>query len=363
VGSGSHNQYENGSNGHINDANAIAYGAFFLPDPKTGVLENPSPLTGTGLTAQDYRPLANYGDVYMQTHGGHANYNSLQAAAQKQSGNLYLFTNFTFGKVLGTRDGDTSNGNGNGSIVNPFDLNSNYGPLAYDHTKTFNVSFSYKLPSFVHNNLVAGEIVNGWQVSGYTTYEDGNPYQADSPVMNATYNQLKNAAGTILQTFTMPDGLQTQSASPSTWFGSSQYPNSLSPVLTCDPRKGLGKGQYFNPNCFAAPLPPSIGFYGQMGQIIWPYIRSPHYVGSDLAIFKAFKVTEAQRFEIRISATNWLNHPNAEFGEAGNADNQLVYSGISTGSSLVYNSNTSTTGIPLDKTGYRWLQFAGKYYF
>ena len=89
----------------------------------------------------------------------------MQVSAQKQSGNLFLFTNFTFGKVLGTRDGSTSNGNGNGTVVNPFDLDANYGPLAYDHTKTFNVSFSYKLPKPIHNNLALGEVVNGWQIS------------------------------------------------------------------------------------------------------------------------------------------------------------------------------------------------------
>ena len=69
-----------------------------------------------------------------------------------------------------------------------------------------------------------------------------------------------------------------------------------------------------------------------MGQTIWPYIRTPHYFGSDLAIFKAFRVTDAQRVEVRISATNWLNHPNAQFGLAGNADNQLVFNGVSTAS-------------------------------
>jgi hypothetical protein len=363
VGSNSKNQLENGSNGHISDANPVPYGAYFLPDPKTGTLQNPSPITGTGLTAQDYRPLNNYQDIWIITHGGYANYNSLQVAAQKQSGNLFLFTNFTFGKVLGTRDGSTSNGNGNGPVVNPFDLAANYGQLEYDHTKTFNVSFSYKLPKPVHNNVLLGEVVNGWQVSGYTTYEDGVPYQTTAPAGNATYNQLKDASGNILQTFTMPDGLQTQSIGYTTWIGTGRPENSLQPVLTCDPRKGLHSHQRFNPNCFVAPMPPSIGNYGQVGQSIWPYVRTPGYLGSDLAIFKAFKITEAQRFEVRISATNWLNHPNAAFSIAGNSDNQLTFSGVSTSSGLVHNSNAATTGVPLDKEGYRWMQFAGKYYF
>jgi hypothetical protein len=248
-------------------------------------------------------------------------------------------------------------------VVNPFNLESNYGQLEYDHTKTFNVSFSYKLPKPVHNNVLLGEAVNGWQVSGYTTYEDGVPYQTTSPNMNANYQQLKSASGTVLQTFTMPDGLQTQSIGNTTWIGSPQPENGLQPVLVCDPRKGLHSHQHFNPGCFVAPLPPSVGVYGQQGQVIWPYIRTPAYFGSDLALFKAFKITEAQRFEVRVSATNWLNHPNAAFGIAGSADNQLTFNGVSTSSGLVYNSNTSTTGIPAAKEGYRWIQFAGKYYF
>jgi hypothetical protein len=396
VGSMSRNQLENGGNGHIEDANEIAYGAFFSLDPKTGLYENlapitpstlPSNLTWGGVSTNDYYPLNNYGHIWIQTHGGYANYNSLQVAAQKQSGNLFLFTNFTFGKVLGTRDGSTSNGNGNGPVINPFNLDANYGPLEYDHTKTFNVSFSYKLPKPVHNNVLVGEVVNGWQLSGYTTYEDGAPYQTTSPNMNMNYQQFHDANNNTQNSpITMPlpagstyavqtdknnnnatspvvVGNQTYSINTNTWFGSNQYENGLQPVLTCDPRKGLAKGQYFNPNCFAAPLPPTATTYGQAGQIIWPYIRTPHYWGSDMAIFKAFRITDAQRAEIRISATNWLNHPNAQFGLAGNADNSLLFNGLSSGSTLVRNTNTSTTGIPQNKVGYRWMQFAAKYYF
>ena len=40
VGSMSRNQLENGGNGHIEDANPVAYGAFFGVDPKTGVVMN-----------------------------------------------------------------------------------------------------------------------------------------------------------------------------------------------------------------------------------------------------------------------------------------------------------------------------------
>ena len=412
VGSASRNQLENGANGHIFDANPVPYGAFFTPDPLTGKYTNISgvgvngvPCTGTGCptisgpSSTDWQALRNYSHIYILGHGGYANYNSLQISGQKQSGNLYLFSNFTFGKVLGTRDGSTSNGNGNGSVINPFDFGANYGPLGYDHTKIFNLSASYKLPKPIHGNAILGQVVNGWQLSTYTTYQDGAPYQANSPQMNMNYHQYicgtndphpgcltplngqkpAGTGGTVNTALTQPFpanatvydaanhvvGPTTYEISTSTWFGSNQYENGFpQPLLLCDPRLHLAKGQYFNPNCFAAPLPPTATSVGQQGPIIWPYIRTPHYFDSDLALFKAFRVNDSQRFEVRVSATNWLNHPNAGFGVSdGNNDNTLNFNGLSTGSQLTMNSNTLTTGTPQNKTGFRWIQFAGKYYF
>lgn len=360
VGSLGKNQLLYGSNGHIQDANAIPYGAFFMEDPVTGASISPDT---KGFTQNDYRPYAHYTDIYLVTHGGHANYNSLQVSAQKQSGNLFIFTNFTFGKVLGTRDGSTSNGNGNGPVIDPYNLENNYGPLEYDHTKAFNFSWSYKLPKPVKNNWLLGEAINGWQLSGYGNYQDGVPYQTTSPNMNGTYYQQKDSNGNLTQTFTMPSGKTATSLDTSVWFGSSQYENGLQEVLVCDPRKGLKSGQQFNPNCFVSPMGPTGSSFGQQGQYIWPYFRTPHFVNLDAALFKAFKITDSQRAELRISASNVLNHPNAAFGVAGTSDNLLQFTGASTASNLVYNNNVNTTGKPLAKNGYRWIQFAAKYYF
>ena len=379
VGSGSHNQYESGNN----DINQVPLGAFWTPDPTTGKLNNISPpncaqvggatgcSTPSGANTNDWRPMANYGDVELLTHGGYANYHSLQVAAQKQSGNLYMFTNFTFGKVLGTRDGDSSNGNGNGPLVQPFaPFSQNYGQLAYDHTKTFNLSFSYKLPKPIHNNLILGEVINGWQISNYTTYEDGSPLQESTGGgLNAQFNQWKYTSGPYAgdpeQIWTMPDGQQTQGIGTGEWFGTNRGPNML-PVLTCDPRHFIKTlvGQHFNPNCFAAPTGPTASSPGKEGPFVWPYIRNPGYFGSDVAVFKAFRVTDSQRFELRFSATNWLNHPNGVFGQNGNSDEQLIFTGTpEQGDPFTTNQNASTTGAPSTKSGYRWMQFAGKYYF
>jgi len=64
----------------------------------------------------------------------------LQVSWQKQSGPIVFLTNYTFSKVLGIRDGQTDNGPGNGTVVDPFSIQNNYGPLAYDHTHILNFS-------------------------------------------------------------------------------------------------------------------------------------------------------------------------------------------------------------------------------
>jgi hypothetical protein len=162
----------------------------------------------------------------------------------------------------------------------------------------------------------------------------------------------------------------------------------LAPQVVCDPRHHAS-GQYFNPNCFQQPA------QGTYGTYVWPYIRNPAYFDSDLAVFKNFQITERQKIQFRLSATNWLNHPLNEFGLAGTGDEALNFTGHTslsipgnavnqlggntcaflnltvTGGSCTYtettqsqtNTNTQLTGKPAFKTGSRQLLFAFKYYF
>ncbi len=219
------------------------------------------------------------------THGSYANYNSLQVSWQKQSGPVTFLTNYTFGKVLGITDGQTDNGPGNGTVVDPFSIRNNYGPLAYDHTHILNLSYVWNMPKFVHGNAILGGAVNGWQISGYTTYQSGATLQPNAGGnLNAAY-----AGGlTILpmrcrdlpdNAIRLPNGLEATNVSPQTWFGVSPDNSGflLMPTLLCNPSKGLKSGQYFESRCFGMPS------YGQQGPFAWPYMRGPAYFDSDLA--------------------------------------------------------------------------------
>ena len=133
--------------GSLSDVDLIPIGAFFKPDPLTGKINNP--FSGS-FPANDYYPFHNYTGIQLFSHGGISNYNALITTWQKQTGRMTFTTNYTFSKVLGTRDGQSFNGNIAGSTEYPYALGPNYGVLAYDHTHIFNAAYVINLPSPVH---------------------------------------------------------------------------------------------------------------------------------------------------------------------------------------------------------------------
>jgi len=351
----------NGGNGNINNLNNLPLGAYWQRDPLTGTYCSPSaPTSATPACNEvDFRPMHNYGNVYLLTHQSYEKYNSLQASWRKNGALLNFQANYTFSKVMGIWDGDTSNGSGNGSTVWPFAIAPNYGPLDYDHTNIFNIWYIYNLPRPIHGNRILGTAINDWKLSGWNQYQSGAALQANLPTLNANYPSA--ASNSAL--FTMPNGLPAQGMSASTWLGSASV-NNLMPLLTCNPASGKKAGFYYNANCFATPTT-----IGVEGPLHWPYMRSPAYYTNDLSIFKSFPTRESQRLEVRVQGQNFINHPLPQFNLNGsNSDDQLNFnpSGGCTTPAACFGEaplNAATSGKPLFTTGQRLMTFSAKYYF
>ncbi|HEX4771705.1 MAG TPA: TonB-dependent receptor [Bryobacteraceae bacterium] len=345
VGNRSRDLVTQGTNSDFNNPNMVPKGAFFGPDPITGVV---NPLYMANFPTNNYRPLQSYGDIWVVGHGSYSNYNSFQASLQKQTGPLSFLVNYTFGKVLGIRDNVSTNGASAGNTVDPFDIRANYGVLAYDHTHVFNAGYVWNMPSPIHGNRFLAGAVNGWQLSGVTQIQSGAPLQPNTNGnLNAQYGNVLINGNSV-------------GVGPMSWLGSNAAGLALVPKLTCDPRSGLQSGQYFNPSCFTVPA------QGQNGDLIWPYIKGPKYINSDLALFKNFKIKEQQNIQFRFSAFNFLNHPNPQFNVGGgNTDVSLNFTNTATSAHLLTSTNTnaSTTGRPLYTVGNRVVEFAIKYNF
>jgi hypothetical protein len=330
------------SDSNLSNIDNVPLGAYFQPDPITGVVNNPF---STNFPTNDYYPLHNYTGMTLIGHNSSQNYNGAIASWQKQSGPMTFTINYTFSKVLGIRDGQTSNGGGNGSLVYPYSAGANYGVLAYDHTHIFNAAYVWNLPKPIHGNKLLSGTINGWELSGITQWQSGAPIQPN------TGGDLNVGYGTI----TNPTNGNQTGISATNYLGTNAF--TLLPVLTCDPRKGLSSGQYFNPGCFAPPAP------GQVGDLVWPYIKGPAFFNSDLSLYKNFHVTERQVLQLRFEAFNFINHPLPTFNVLSNGDTALSFSNPSTGTLSQTNTNTVTNGKPQYDTGRRVIEFAAKYQF
>jgi hypothetical protein len=213
--------------------------------------------------------------------------------------------------------------------------------LAYDRTHIFNASYVYHLPDFVHSNVIAKGIVNGWELSGITQVQSGAPLQPN------TYSFHINMPVSISAIWGTPDA-------------------TAMPILTCNPKSGLKSGQYFNPSCFGLPTAgtaataSSTYTLGTNGPSQWPYIKGPAYVNSDLGIYKNFRVSGRQNVQFRMQAFNFLNHKLKQFG-TGN-DTQLTMK-ATTANSAGFTLLDGFTGKPLGISGRRVMEFSLKYDF
>lgn len=346
VGSNTHQLSDNsegieGSNfAALADQNKTPIGAFFKPDPVTGVTStNPENLgtnpngaggTATGNVAADYHPYGYaYGtaSAYMNESNSFTNYNALQVALIKTTGRLGYNINATWSKTLGSSLQE-----------NPFDIRLNYGPTSTDRPFVFNSSYYYATGRIHNFNGVVNQLVSGWTVSGISTWQSGGyiPAALGNGVPNfglgLTYINLPATA--------KANGITTGIGS-ATYFGT-DAPLPILPVLTCDPTSGLKHYQRVNGACFVAPK------VGTQGGQNFPYISAGAYFNNDLAVYRTFHIHDAQQVQLRVSAFNWLNHPLP--GYSSLSPLTLAYTVDYNSKAITPNYNTSTFGVMDSKT-------------
>jgi hypothetical protein len=324
-------------NSSVGGLNVLPYGTLFQSQNiglfgTTGHVSN-SP---NQVPLQPY-PL--YGSISQIGHFEYSNYNSVQSSWNKQSGRGNWLLNYTFSKSLGIRGENGTNG-----VGDPTNIKNDYGVLPNDRTHLFNAAYVYNEGSLFHGNKLVGGLVNGWQLSGITQVQSGSPLQA---VNSSNFNM----GGTFLPGTTLPNGVGIGGVGLSNELVNGSNNINMQPVLTCDPRDGLAKNQFINPNCFALPTP------GHNGSFIMPYIKGPMFFNSDLSLFKNFQMGESKKIQFRASFYNFLNHPLTSYNPAG-GDGNLTLGFNSAGK--VSNPNFGYANF---LNGNRNIQLVLKFYF
>jgi len=296
------------------DQNKTPIGAFFAPDPKTGVTSNnPENLskqidgTPTGNTAADYHPFGyaySTSTVTEAKSNQYSNYNGLQVAYLKETGHLTFDFNFTWSKTLGTVLQE-----------NPFVVRAgNYGAAPIDRPYVFNSSYTYQVGDFHHGGAIVGAILSGWSISGISTWQAGGSLLAELGNNVPNFGLSEGYDPATLPANHNATGVST-GISSATYYGTDAA-LAIQPVLTCNPNQGLAKYQRIQLKCFAAPAIGGIDTIGQFGGQKYPYMSMGSYFDNDLALARTIHIHNTQNVQFRVQAFDWLNHPLPEFSSA-----------------------------------------------
>ncbi len=241
---------------------------------------------GKTLTTAFERPIPGYGAIDSIENDGSSNYHSLQVSARRRVARYMQFgAAWTWSKTMDFADTDTS-------LVEtqvPF-RSWNYGMASFDHTHIVKLNYLLDVPNApVHNTILRG-VLNGWQVSGITSFISGAPL----PV-TFTSTVAEDISGT----------------------------SDLTPRIVVIGDPNLPKSQqtfnrFFNTSVFQLP---AVGTLGNAGRTV---IRGPGLNNWDSALAKSFRIYERVRLQLRLEAYNAFNHTqftgvttNAQFNAAG----------------------------------------------
>jgi hypothetical protein len=364
VGNNSNSLMDNGTSQTVvlDNINAIPVGTLFTAAAATAInAKAPGACNPTGCTPaqagsldgiynypgdkaiQEARPFNNYNQILVPRHNTYANYNGLQIEAIKQAGPLNFNVNYSFSKALGIL-GSSADFNWTAGI-DPFQLGNNYGPLNFDRTQVFNLSYSYQTGKFSTDRLLGG-FINQWLISGISNVQSGPNMQTGVSASPGYYLQ-----GNIGQ------GATGYAVSNTTILGTPDV--NLQPLLKCNPRSGLGSHQYLNPTCFGLPNT------GTNGQYIEPYAHGPAFFNTDLSLERGFTLGGERSLRFRIAGFNFINHPLNSFGTGYASQTTLQLSDTSAGGSpaTATYSPTENFGSAPQKLGRRLLEVSAKFSF
>jgi hypothetical protein len=253
----------------------------------------------------------------------HSTENSLQVGVHKQySHGLAFGAEYQWVRVLGTE-----------SLENPSGAtpNDSYGPIAGLAPQVLTLNYSYLLPFgrgqmlFSNVGRLVDKIISGWQISGITDFQAGQPFSV-SYTASGTTGLVSGRANRV-------NGVALYPAvkSRSQWFNPAAF--TATPCLT-----SLGA---VAPSCTA-------GTYATYGNSGYDMLRGPAFQDWDMNLQKNIKFKERYNVQLRADSFNIFNHPN--FG---------------TPNANISNSNvgtiTSISGTPSYEQ--RTVEFAAKFSF
>jgi hypothetical protein len=259
---------------------------------------NQVPESELGPNDNQYEPYPLFQGIGGSTNNGISNYDALQAILTKRmSYGLSFSVNYGWSHFLD--DGDSSgwaNRGGWQNYQNAYVPSQDYSNSNFDIRHAIRGYVVYQLPfgkgkQFMNNNLIADEVLGGWELASTFIGETGNPVS----LTTACYNSSNNQSGCYTQYANLVGNYKTTDTGPDAAPGNHYH----------------SLAEWYNLDAFA--LPPTYTY----GDFVRNTLRGPDLTNINFAIGKGFDLWPDRNVQLQIrgSANNILNHPS--FGQPG----------------------------------------------
>jgi hypothetical protein len=228
--------------------------------------------------ADMFRPYLGYTSIYGILTGASSSYNALQVSGRHNGGGLQLTVAYTYSHSI-----DNSSDRYDATFVNSYALNSYRADSTFDQRHIFTVSYIYDLPIFRHASGLKKSVLGGWQVSGITTAQSGEPV---SILNGGTYDNA--GVGNAVGSGSFADIVGDPHGKKPAFYGVPGIP--YGPLLD-------------NPGAYTQPTALTFGDSARDS------LAGPGRLNFDTGLFKHFKIRESMALEFRAEAFNLFNHP------------------------------------------------------
>jgi hypothetical protein len=229
------------------------------------------PMTGTGCPTASGVPV--FSSIFAQDTIANSAYNSFQASLERRFAHGLQFTAaYTFSKSLD----EASSFEG---IINPLPGAHNRSLSLFDARHRFVLSYYWDIPGRKFSGF-KGRVLNGWAVSGITTFQTGFPIR----IMSLSDNELMNSYD-----FELPG--EPNQVAPFTWH-----------------RPQSNGNYYFNTPADQNSIFTENGVFGYVGSAPRTICCGPGISNTDFVVMKNIAVTERTHFEFRGELFNVFNH-------------------------------------------------------
>ena len=274
-----------------------------LPNPGVGSSNCTSPAGTTGspcATLISRRPIAGFNSIIEPAPLGFLDYNSLQVKLRRSFyKGLYLLNSFTYGKSMDNAGAQYEVYNGDGAVVNTYNVAGDRGRSGYDLRLNNTTSLTYDLPygrgrRFGSSSSYAMQtLLGGWSLALINQVTTGLP-------INLTYDPA--TSGT--QTAVVSNASVAYSYRPSiTGSIASVYAQGSSWVKSASSLAGV-----YNKTNLSVPL-----YTQPFGNVSRNALTGPSYESVTLGLHKQFPLWRESSFlEFRAEAFNLFNSVNYE---------------------------------------------------